>query len=114
VHDDQASPVLQFLHQFADSTMAKEWTDGQLLERFANRHDEAAFAALIARHGRLVFSVCQRLLDHEQDAEDAFQATLLVLVRQARSITKRDSVASWLYGVAYRVACKGRRKRARQ
>jgi RNA polymerase sigma factor (sigma-70 family) len=98
----------------ASSPQAEELTDGQLLERFADRRDEAAFAALMARHGRLVFSVCRRLLDHDQDAEDAFQATFLVLVRQARSIAKRASVASWLYGVAYRVACKARSKRTRQ
>jgi DNA-directed RNA polymerase specialized sigma24 family protein len=109
-----ASPVLQFIRKIAASPQAEELTDGQLLEGFADRRDEAAFAALIARHGRLVYSVCHRLLSHEQDAEDTFQATLLVLVRQARSIAKRDSVASWLYGVAYRVACKARRKRARQ
>ena len=112
--DKPTSPVLQLIRKIAAAPQAEELTDGQLLERFADRRDEAAFASLIARHGRMVFSVCRRLLHHQQDAEDAFQATFLVLVRQARSITKRDSVASWLYGVAYRVACKARRKRARQ
>jgi RNA polymerase sigma factor (sigma-70 family) len=112
--DKPTSPVLQFVHRIAASSHAEDLSDGQLLERFADRRDEAAFDALVGRHGKLVFSVCRRLLDHEEDAEDAFQATFLVLVRQARSITKRDSVASWLYGVAYRVARKARAKRARQ
>jgi RNA polymerase sigma factor (sigma-70 family) len=108
------SPVLQFIRKIAASREAGELTDGLLLERFAKLRDEAAFDAILSRHGSLVFGVCRRLLHHEQDAEDAFQATFLVFARQARSITKRESVASWLYGVAYRVACKVRRRTARQ
>src|SRR6516164_5731036 len=79
-------------------------TDAQLLDQFVTRRDELAFEVLLWRHGSMVLDVCRRLLRQEQDAEDAFQATFLVLVRKAGSIGKRESVGSWLYKVAYRVA----------
>jgi Sigma-70 region 2 len=82
-------------------------TDGQLLERFTSRDDEAAelaFAALVERHGPMVLRVCQSVLRGRHDAEDAFQATFLILVRKAASIRKQNSVASWLHGVAFRIA----------
>src|SRR5262249_34923091 len=85
-------------------------SDGQLLERFVTRHDEAAFEVLVWRHGAMVLGLCQRLLRHEQDVEDAFQATFLALVRKAGSISKREAVASWLYKVAYRIALAARAK----
>jgi RNA polymerase sigma factor (sigma-70 family) len=83
-------------------------TDRQLLDYFVTTKDEAAFAALLARHGCLVFGVCRSVLHQEQDAEDAFQATFLALARMASSIRKRDSLASWLYGVALRTALRSR------
>jgi RNA polymerase sigma factor (sigma-70 family) len=92
--------------------------DPQLLERFLTQRSEAAFAALVRRHGPMVLSVCRRILHHTQDAEDAFQATFLVLARKAGSIRKHESVGSWLHGVAYRVSRmsknKETRRRARQ
>ena len=83
-------------------------TDEQLLERFTFCDAEAAelaFAALVERHGPMVLRVCQSVLRERHDAEDAFQATFLILVRKAASIRKRSSVVSWLHGVALRVAC---------
>src|SRR5262245_48679575 len=94
--------------EFVPSGGATDPTDKQLLDRFIARHEEAAFEALLQRHGPLVFGVCRRVLPCAQDAEDAFQATFLVLVRKAASIAKRQSVRSWLYGVAYRIAVKAK------
>jgi RNA polymerase sigma factor (sigma-70 family) len=84
--------------------------DRQLLERFLARHDEAAFAHLVQRHGRMVWGVCRGILRHEQDTEDAFQAVFLTLTRNAASIRKTDAVGCWLYGVAGRIARKASRK----
>lgn len=97
---------------------ACEGTDQELLERFASHHEEAVFETLMQRHAPMVLGVCRRVLSHEQDAEDVFQATFLVLARKAKSIRKRGSLGSWLYGVAYRLALKLRaaaaRRRARE
>ncbi len=92
--------------------------EGELLDRFVARRDEPAFAALVARHGPMVLGVCRRLLADPDDAEDAFQATFLVLVRRAGSIRDGDGLAPWLFGVARRVATRARidaaRRRARE
>jgi RNA polymerase sigma factor (sigma-70 family) len=92
--------------------------DGQLLERFVNRQDQVAFEELVRRHGPMVLGVCQRLLGNAHDAEDAFQATFMVLVRRARAVRPRDLVGNWLYGVACRVAlsaqARSSRRRARE
>src|SRR5262249_6980489 len=80
---------------------------------FIERHDEAALAALVKRHGPMVWGVCRRLLNHH-DAEDAFQATFLVLVRKAASVVPRGMVGNWLYGVAHQTALQARRTAARR
>jgi RNA polymerase sigma factor (sigma-70 family) len=87
--------------------------DEELLEQFVTQRDEAAFAALLRRHGPMVWGVCQRLLAHRQDAEDAFQATFLVLARKAAAIGRRQLLANWLFGVARRAALNMRAMRAR-
>src|SRR5438067_8316599 len=80
--------------------------DRELVESYLERRDETAFAALVERHGPMVLGVCRSVLRHNQDAEDAFQATFLVLARKASSIRRRNDLGSWLHGVAYRVSCK--------
>src|SRR5690349_6628774 len=82
--------------------------DNVLLERFVQSRDEEAFTALVARHGPMVLRVCQRVLADRASAEDCFQATFLVLARKATSIRRPESLASWLQGVALRVAAKAR------
>src|ERR1700740_2712860 len=89
-------------------------SDQALLERYAARSDQEAFALLGQRHGRTGWGVCRRLLHHEQDAEDAFQAVFVVLARKAASIRNGEAVGSWLYGVAYRTAMRIRRSGARR
>jgi RNA polymerase sigma factor (sigma-70 family) len=91
-----------------------ERSDRQLFDAYAETKDPAAFAALVRRYGPVVLGVCRRVLRHEQDAEDAFQATFLVLARDARTIRKGDSLISWLHGVSYRVALRARRDAARR
>jgi len=96
---NQVSEVIQYLRRTLLPDAA-EMTDGQLLSRFIDGRDEGAFAALVKRHGPMVWGVCRRLLANHHDAEDAFQATFLVLVRKAATVLPREMVANWLYGVA--------------
>jgi RNA polymerase sigma factor (sigma-70 family) len=92
----------------------EELSDAQLLTQFVTARDEAAFAALVRRHGPMVLGVSRRILNHAQDAEDVFQATFLVLARRANAVVRRETVGSWLYRVAYRTAQEARTMRARR
>jgi RNA polymerase sigma factor (sigma-70 family) len=108
------SEVLQHLRQAALLRDGAGLTDGQLLEDYLSHHDEVALAALVRRHGPMVWGVCRRVLRNYHDAEDAFQATFLVLVRKAAKVVPREMVASWLYGVARQTALKARTTTARR
>jgi RNA polymerase sigma factor (sigma-70 family) len=110
--------TLNHLRQILPSSREDALSDGQLLTRFVATRDEAAFAALVQRHGPMVLGICRQVLRRAQDAEDAFQASFLVLARKAASIANRQTVASWLYRVSYRIALEARaindRRRARE
>jgi RNA polymerase sigma factor (sigma-70 family) len=107
---DHATPLQRFVHQLAAAGELGRLTDGQLLTRFVQQRDEAAFEVLVHRHGALVWRVCRQVLPNAQDREDAFQATFLVLVRKAGSIARPELLGPWLHGVASRVAGRVRGK----
>src|SRR5262245_61872443 len=106
--------VVRHLRRRAGAGAAGGPSDAQLLERFVTSGDEAAFELLLWRHGAMVPRLCRRVLRHEQDAEDAFQATFLALARKGRSVGRRGAVAGWLYPVAYRTALTARARAARR
>jgi RNA polymerase sigma factor (sigma-70 family) len=108
------SRIIRYLHRAALLQDGGGKTDGQLLECFIAEKDEAAFEALVRRHGPMVLGVCRRLLRNSHDAEDAFQVTFLILVHNAATIVPRENVAKWLYGVAYRTAQKARGQSAKR
>src|SRR6266849_5021225 len=114
MHTGQFDIVLRHIYRMIGKPQATGQTDRHLLERFARGHDESAFAKLVERHASLVYGVCWRVLRHRQDCEDAFQASFLLLARKAGSISWRDSVGSWLYQVAYRIAAETKTKTARR
>src|SRR5579883_2343960 len=99
-----AGVILRHLRQLVATPHTRSLGDRQLLERFTRHHDEAAFEALMERHGAMVLGVCRRVLHDDHAAEDVFQATFLVLARDAGAIRRPESVGSWLFGVAYRLA----------
>ena len=106
--------VLPQLLRFLDAQPGRKQTDGWLLEQFITQRDEGAFALLVERHGPMVLNVCRRVLGDAHEAEDAFQATFLVLALRANAVRRRESLGSWLYGVARRVAAKARAQSARR
>ncbi len=110
----QRSKILQHLRRAALLQDGAGLTDAQLLEEYIGRRDEAAVAALVRRHGPMVWGVCRRILRNYHDAEDAFQATFLVFVRKAASIASPELLANWLYGVAHQTALKARATAAKR
>jgi RNA polymerase sigma factor (sigma-70 family) len=96
--------VLRYIRALATPTGSGDRSDAELLRRFVGRRDEGAFAALLERHGPMVLGVCRQVLGDIHDAEDAFQATFLVLARKAPSIRRRESLAVWLHRVALNIA----------
>jgi RNA polymerase sigma factor (sigma-70 family) len=102
------TPLLRYLRKITAPEDSGETTDRQLLARFILHRDEAAFADLVQRHGPMVMGVCRRVLGDWHEAEDAFQATFLVLARKGASVRKPELLANWLYGVAFRTALKAR------
>jgi RNA polymerase sigma factor (sigma-70 family) len=112
-----ATPLEAVLHRLRRSWLRRDeagLTDGELLESFIARRDEDAFAAIVLRHGPMVLAVCRRVLRNEADAEDAFQATFLVLIRKAATVRPRGLVGNWLYGVAHTTALKARAMNTRR
>jgi RNA polymerase sigma factor (sigma-70 family) len=103
---ESASPLTSLLRQSAGAPAERDLADQALLERFVTGGDEKAFAILVQRHGPMVLGVCRRVLHDAHEAEDAFQATFLVLVHKARSIGRPDSLGPWLHGVAYRTSAR--------
>src|SRR5687767_13032638 len=110
----QMSGVIRHLRGAVFPCDGADRTDGQLLTDYLGVRDEAALAALVRRHAAMVWGVCRRVLRNHSDAEDAFQATFLVLVRRAASIASRELLANWLYGVAHQTAVKARATAAKK
>src|SRR5262249_53369416 len=105
--------ILRHIRQLAGEREAP-LPDAELLRHYLATRDESAFAALVRRHGPMVFAVCQSVLRRRHDAEDAFQAVFLVLARKAGSIRRPESLSSFLHGVAYRMSLKARADNARR
>src|SRR5713226_1442337 len=110
----QLASVLQQLRTMVHVAAYEDTSDRELLERFLAQREEAAFVALIERHGPMVLHVCRRIQANEHDAEDVFQATFLLLARKAGSIRKPEAVASWLHGVAHRLAVEAKKQGTRR
>lgn len=108
------NPLLSQLRSLAAKQASSALSDPQLLEQFRTQRSETAFAALVRRHGPMVWNVCRRVLGNHHDAEDAFQAVFLVFVRQAATIRKQESISSFLHSIAYRIAVKLKATAARR
>src|SRR5947208_8379168 len=105
----QIGAVLRYIRKLATAR-----PDHELLDRFVRHRDEAAFAALLQRHGPMVLGVCRSVLHDLHDAEDAFQAAFLLLSQKAGSIHRREAVSGWLYRVAYHLAVRAKANAARR
>src|SRR5262245_45284303 len=110
---NHANPAIRYVRTVATADCA-DLPDRELLDRVAARRDEVAFAAIVRRYGPMVLRVCRNVLRHEQDSEDAFQATFLALARQVATLCPRPSLCGWLHSVAHRVAQKARVNAARR
>jgi RNA polymerase sigma factor (sigma-70 family) len=106
--------VMQHVRMLAAGQGTKDRSDGELLHAFATGNDQKAFAALVKRHGPLVFAVCRQVLHQLQDAEDALQATFIVLARRAASLARKESLSGWLHCVSHRIALNARKAAARR
>src|SRR5437868_13572921 len=109
-----AGSLVNVLPRLRDVSLAPHEAagDAELLERFVSVRDEVAFEVMLRRHGPMVFAVCRRVLRHTHDAEDAFQATFLVLAHKAAAVSPRANLAGWLHGVAHKTALKARHRAA--
>jgi DNA-directed RNA polymerase specialized sigma24 family protein len=105
--------LLRHIHQLLPLDCDTDDADGELLARYVHHRDEVAFTAIVRRHGSMVLNLCRRLIGDTHAAEDAFQATFLVLARQAGSIRRAGALSAWLYGIAHRIAIKARASAAR-
>ena len=106
--------LVQNLRRTVEAYRLDPLPDAELLERFRRTTDPAAFEAIVRRHGDRVLAACHKVLSDPADVEDAFQATFVVLLREARSVRKRESLGGWLYGVAHRTALQARRRATRR
>jgi DNA-directed RNA polymerase specialized sigma24 family protein len=111
---DSLSKFVQGLRRSFLRQQSAGLSDGQLLGRFIDRRDKSAFEALLCWHGPMVLGVCRRVLGNAHDADDAFQATFLVLTRRTASLSRGELVGNWLYGVAYRTALRARAGKVRR
>src|SRR5262245_45816197 len=110
----QANPVLKHIRELTGGGALARLADRELLERFTARRDQDAFEALVRRHGPMVLRVCRSVLRDDHAADDAFQATFLVLARKAASVRRQELLAAWLHGVAHRVAARARVEAAKR
>src|SRR5262249_1608568 len=112
--DTQLRAAARHVRQLVAGQRPPDQADGELLGAFVSSGDEPAFTQLLKRHGPMVLAACRRVLGQQQDAEDAFQATFLLLAHKAASIRKHESLGSWLHGVAYHMATDARKAAARR
>jgi RNA polymerase sigma factor (sigma-70 family) len=116
--DGRAKTVIRYIRELSAPADGEDAGDAQFLERFITGRDEVAYEAIVRRHGPMVLGTCLRVLNNLHDAEDAFQATFLILARKARSIGRPESLGGWLYRIAYRAALRAKtetsRRQARQ